>query len=91
MATIKDISKALHVSVSTVSMALNDSKEISEKTKLRVRETAVAMNYVRNGSAVNLQRKKTNTILFITDNPTRPSSRTPCGYCRTRLQKKALI
>lgn len=72
MATIKDISKALHVSVSTVSMALNDSKEISEKTKLRVRETAVAMNYVRNGSAVNLQRKKTNTILFITDNPTRP-------------------
>lgn len=72
MATIKDISKALGVSVSTVSMALNDSKQISELTKSRVRATADKMNYVRNGAAVNLQRSKTNTVLFITDNPARP-------------------
>lgn len=72
MATIKDIAKSLGISVSSVSMALNDSNEISEKTKRKVREKANELNYVKNGSAVDLQRKKTNTILFITDNPTSP-------------------
>ncbi|WP_138314761.1 LacI family DNA-binding transcriptional regulator [Enterococcus faecium] len=70
MATIKDIARSLGISVSSVSMALNDSKEIGEKTKRRVREKANELNYVKNGSAIDLQRKKTNTVLFITDDPT---------------------
>lgn len=72
MATIKDIAKILGISVSSVSMALNDSNEISEKTKRKVREKANELNYVKNGSAIDLQRKKTNTVLFVTDNPTSP-------------------
>ncbi|MGZ7442304.1 LacI family DNA-binding transcriptional regulator [Paenibacillus sp. TH7-28] len=72
MATIKDIAKLLDISVSAVSMALNDSPEIGEKTKIKVREAAKQLNYVRNGSAIDLQRKKTNVVLLITDNPTRP-------------------
>ncbi|RRJ66838.1 LacI family transcriptional regulator [Paenibacillus oralis] len=72
MATIKDIAKLLDISVSAVSMALNDSHEIGEKTKIKVREAAKQLNYVRNGSAIDLQRKKTNVVLLITDNPTRP-------------------
>lgn len=65
MASLKDIAKKLNLAVSTISMALNDSPEISEETKLLVAETAKEMNYVKNGNAVDLQRKKTNTILLI--------------------------
>ncbi|WP_110932042.1 LacI family DNA-binding transcriptional regulator [Paenibacillus bouchesdurhonensis] len=72
MATIKDIAKLLGISVSAVSMALNDSPEIGDKTKKRVREAAKQLNYVKNGTAIDLQRQKTNIVLFITDNPTRP-------------------
>ncbi|MEK3870652.1 MULTISPECIES: LacI family DNA-binding transcriptional regulator [unclassified Paenibacillus] len=72
MATIKDIAKLLDISVSAVSMALNDSPEIADKTKKKVREAAKQLNYVRNGSAIDLQRKKTNVVLLIADNPTRP-------------------
>jgi len=38
--TIKEIAKILMVSVSTVSKAMNDSPEISEKTKKKVKELA---------------------------------------------------
>jgi LacI family transcriptional regulator len=72
MATIKDIAKLLGLSVSTVSMALNDSPEIGEKTKEKVREAAKKLNYSKNGIAIDLQRQKTNIALVITDNPTRP-------------------
>ena len=43
-ARLKDISKALGLSVSTISRALNDSYEISEKTKKIVREYAEKIN-----------------------------------------------
>jgi LacI family transcriptional regulator len=36
-ATLKQIAKELNVSVSTVSKALNDSPEISDQTKLKLR------------------------------------------------------
>ena len=36
-ATLKQIAAELHVSVSTVSKALNDSPEISEQTKIKVK------------------------------------------------------
>jgi LacI family transcriptional regulator len=35
--TLKQIAKELNVSVSTVSKALNDSPEISDQTKLKLR------------------------------------------------------
>jgi len=36
--TLKKIAQELNVSISTVSKALNDSKEISAKTKERIKE-----------------------------------------------------
>ena len=47
-ATLKQIAKELHVSVSTVSKALNDSPEISEQTKAKVKEYAKLKNYKPN-------------------------------------------
>ena len=49
MASLKDIAQACGVSVSTVSRALNDSPEIGDDTKQRIRNAAAAMGYSLRG------------------------------------------
>ena len=63
--TIKFIAKELSVSTSTVSKALNDSYEISDKTKKKIQDFAKLHNYKPNTLALNLQNKKTKTIGII--------------------------
>lgn len=60
--SMRDIALELSISVDAVSKALRDSKEISEATKKRVRETARKMGYVKNSLAVSLQAGKSNNI-----------------------------
>jgi LacI family transcriptional regulator len=67
-ATLKQIAKELNVSVSTVSKALNDSPEISEYTKIRVKEYAKLKNYKPNIIGLNLKYRKTKTIGVIIPN-----------------------
>ena len=67
-ATLKQIAKELHVSVSTVSKALNDSPEISEQTKIKVQEYAKLKNYKPNVIGLNLKNRKTKTIGVIIPN-----------------------
>ena len=57
--TIKELSKILEVSISTVSKALNDSYEISDSTKERIKAAAKLYNYKPNKLAVNLKSGKT--------------------------------
>lgn len=66
--TIKQIAKALEVSISTVSKALNDSYEISDETKKRIQEYATLHKYKPNALALSLQNKKTKTIGIIIPN-----------------------
>ncbi|MDH3321987.1 MAG: LacI family transcriptional regulator [Flavobacteriaceae bacterium] len=66
--TIKDLAKIMGISVSTVSKALNDSYEISEKTKIKVRAYAKKYNYKPNKLAVNLKSGKTKNIGVIIPN-----------------------
>jgi LacI family transcriptional regulator len=61
-ATLKQIAKELGVSVSTVSKALNDSPEISEPTKIRVKEYAKLKKYKPNSIGLNLKNRSTKTI-----------------------------
>jgi LacI family transcriptional regulator len=61
-ATLKQIAKELNVSVSTVSKALNDSPEISEQTKIKIKEYAKLKNYKPNIIGLNLKNRKTKTI-----------------------------
>ena len=58
-ATIKDIAKALGVSVSTVSRALNDSPQINKETIKAVKVIAKRLNYRRNSVAAGLRINKT--------------------------------
>lgn len=56
--TLKSISSLLNISVSTVSRALKNHPDISEKTKKKVQELASMMDYEPNAHAVSL---RTNT------------------------------
>lgn len=67
-ATLKQIAKELNVSVSTVSKALNDSPEISDVTKLKIKEYAKLKNYKPNVIGLNLKNRKTKTIGVIIPN-----------------------
>ena len=60
--TIKDIAKALNLSISTVSKALNDSHDISKATKNQVLEYAKEKGYRPNVLAQNLKTGRSNTI-----------------------------
>lgn len=60
--TLKELSKILNVSISTVSKALNDSPEISSQTRNRVKELAKLNHYLPNAMAQNLKTKFTKTI-----------------------------
>ena len=52
--TIKDIAKALGISPSTVSRALQDHPDISKKTREKVQSYAKANHYKPNAIALSL-------------------------------------
>uniref|UniRef100_UPI003216FC3F LacI family DNA-binding transcriptional regulator n=1 Tax=uncultured Draconibacterium sp. TaxID=1573823 RepID=UPI003216FC3F len=60
--TIHDIAKALNLSASTVSRALNDNPLISKATRTKIKQTAKKMGYRPNVMAANFRTKRTNTI-----------------------------
>jgi len=60
--TIKTIARELGVATSTVSKALRDSSEISEKTKNKIQSYAKLYNYTPNSIALQLKNQKTKVI-----------------------------
>ncbi|MFY7810979.1 MAG: LacI family DNA-binding transcriptional regulator [Flavobacterium sp.] len=71
-ATLKQISKELGFSISTISKALSDSPEISENTKRRIKEFAQLKNYKPNSMAKNLKNQETKTLGVIIPNILNP-------------------
>ena len=67
--TIKDISKKLGISVSTVSKALNGYPDVSESTRDRILEAARELDYHPNIAAQSLRRGRTNKIGLLINNP----------------------
>jgi LacI family transcriptional regulator len=72
MTTLKELAALLNISVSTVSKALNNSHEISDKTRERVKELAAELNYKPNRIAQQLKTNKTKTIGVILPTVTNP-------------------
>ena len=70
--TLKELSQLLNLSVSTISKSLNNSPEISENTKRRVKEVALLNRYIPNVAAKNLKAQRTRSIGVII-----PSIRSP--------------
>lgn len=63
--TIRDLAKMLNLSPSTISRALSDHPDISDKTKERVKETAEMYNYSVNLHSSLFRNKKSNLIALI--------------------------
>lgn len=63
--TLMQIAEKLNISVSTVSKALKDYPDVSDKTKGLVKELAKTLNYQPNAFAVNLRTKESKTIGLI--------------------------
>jgi LacI family transcriptional regulator len=62
---ITKLAEQLNLSISTVSRALKDSFEISEATKVRVREMAIKLDYHPNPHASSLRRNASKTIAVV--------------------------
>ena len=66
--TLKKIAAEFNVSIATVSKALNDSHEISSKTKEKIQEFAKNHRYKPNKVALSLLNKRTKTLGVIIPN-----------------------
>lgn len=66
--TLKKISQILDISISTVSRALKNHPDISEKTKQKVIELANALEYEPNTYAINLRTNKSKIFGLIVPN-----------------------
>lgn len=65
MATIADVAKRAGVAVSTASYALNGSDKVSEKTREKVLQAAIELNFTPNSFAQNLKKNKNDLIALI--------------------------
>ena len=77
--TIIDIAKALGVSPSTVSRALNNSSEINENTRQEIIRVANELDYRPNLLAQSLHRGETHTIGVVIPDIQRPFFCRSCG------------
>jgi len=60
-----DIAKALNISTTTVSKALNDKSDISAKTKKAVLDLAKKWDYRPNNVAISLRKKRTLNLIGV--------------------------
>ena len=65
MVTLKQIAEELGISITTVSKALKNYPDVSDRTRKLVRETASILNYTPNSFAVNLRTKESKIIGLI--------------------------
>ena len=66
--TIKDIARKLNISLSTVSRALRDAKDVNPVTKQAILDLADELNYQPNKLALSLRKQQTQTIGVIVPN-----------------------
>ena len=62
MVSLKTIAEKCGVSTATVSKALNDHKDISEETKIRIRQVANELGYFPNAAARALKTNRSYNI-----------------------------
>ena len=88
--TLSDIAKKTGFSVNTVSHALKDKPDISEKTKKMIRETADALGYIVNSSASFLRSGVSKNIAVILGDISNPHFSIMVKEIEVLLREQAL-
>lgn len=88
--TIKDIARYLSISVSTVSRALVDDKNVRKETRERVLEAARILEYRPNPVATNLKYGHTNTVGVIVPEMVTPFASTVVGGIQNVLYRNGI-
>ena len=86
--TLTDIAKKCRCSVNTVSHALNDKDDISEKTKELIKKTADEMGYIGNSSASFLRSGKSKSVALIVSDISNPHFSIIIKEIEGKLRKK---
>lgn len=63
--TIRDLAEKLHLSITTVSRALDGYSDVAEETRRRVIQSAQEMGYAPSYAARQLRRRRTDTLGYI--------------------------
>ena len=83
-----DVAKAVGCSVNSVSRALMDAPDISEKTKKIIRKTAEELGYIPNMAAASLKKGNSKIIGILYDDLLNPYYNTVIYYLEMILSKK---
>jgi LacI family transcriptional regulator len=86
--SLKDIAKELNLTANTVSRALHDKEDISEKTKMEVRRVAERLGYVPDMVASSMRTSSTKTIAVLFDNLLNPYFMLMANYIHEQLDDK---
>lgn len=87
MTTLRDISKRLGVSVSTVSRALSGQAYVNEQVRARIQEVADELDYRPNALARGLRRNQTRTVGLVVPNILNVSYTSAASVLQGVLQK----
>ncbi len=88
MAGIRDVARLAHVSTSTVSLVLNKSGYVSDKTREKVETAMRELNYIPNELARNLYHSKTNIVGLILPDIAHPFFGSFAKYAEMELYKE---
>jgi LacI family transcriptional regulator len=83
--SLKDIAQSLNLTVNTVSRALNDKDDISEKTKKEVRHMADELGYIPNILASSMRTSSSKMIAVLFDNLLNPYFMLMANHINNRL------
>lgn len=81
MVGMRDVAKAAGVSLSTVSLVVNNTGYVSADMRAKVESAMRQLNYIPNELARNLYRNRTNTIGVIMPTIAHPFFSTLTAHC----------
>lgn len=88
MAGVRDIAKLANVSISTVSLVLNNNGYVSEETRRKVQDAMEALDYTPNELARNLSRNRSNIVGLIVPDIAHPFFAEFIKYAEAALYEK---
>jgi LacI family transcriptional regulator len=88
MTTIRDVARLAGVAPSTASIALNNKKRVSAKTRQKVLQAAQVLGYIPNSLAKSLTAKKTGIIGILMAEIVNPYHATLTHFIKKELRKK---